>query len=175
MTLPLPSKRELIHDRNIHCKGYVRADGMFDIEAELVDFKTYDFPSDTHGIVSANTPYHHMQVRLTVDITLMVIDACAITLAGPFRICPDAAKNIVNLIGLQIGPGWRRKVHNAIGGAAGCTHITELTGPIATTAYQTIGGEISRRKRAGAASDELPDINQKDTLKNTCLAFADTS
>jgi hypothetical protein len=172
MGLPEPAERHLVHNRRISCSGYVRADGNFDIEAELIDSKTYDFPSDTHGTVYQNTPYHHMQVRITVDLDLIVTDAAAITLAGPYQICPQAAKSITNLIGLKIGPGWKRRVQTAIGGPSGCTHITELTGPMATTAYQTIGGEISRRHREQIEDDNLPETNQDRSLKNSCIAFS---
>ncbi len=70
MGLTEPAERHLVHNRRISCSGYVRSDGHFDIEAELIDSKTYDFPSDTHGTVYKNTPYHHMQVRITVDLEL---------------------------------------------------------------------------------------------------------
>ena len=172
MGLTEPAERHLVHNRRISCSGYVRADGHFDIEAELIDSKTYDFPSDTHGTVYQNTPYHHMQVRITVDIDLIVTDAAAITLAGPYQICPQGAQSITNLIGLKIGPGWKRRVQTAIGGPSGCTHITELTGPMATTAYQTIGGEISRRHREQIEDDNLPETNQDRSLKNSCIAFS---
>jgi len=172
MGLTEPVERHLVHNRRISCSGYLRADGHFDIEAELIDSKTYDFPSDTHGTVYQNTPYHHMQVRITVDLDLNVTDAAAITLAGPYQICPQGAQNITNLIGLKIGPGWKRRVQTAIGGPSGCTHITELTGPMATTAYQTIGGEKSRRLREQTEDDNLPETNQYRSLKNSCIAFS---
>ncbi len=172
MGLTEPAERHLVHNRRISCSGYLRADGHFDIEAELIDSKTYDFPSDTHGTVYQNTPYHHMQVRITVDLDLIVTDAAAITLAGPYQICPQGAQNITNLIGLKIGPGWKRRVQTAIGGPSGCTHITELTGPMATTAYQAIGGEISRRRREQIEDDNLPETNQDSSLKNSCIAFS---
>ena len=172
MGLTEPAERHLVHNRKISCKGYVRADGFFDIEAELIDSKTYDFPSDTHGMVHKDTPYHHMKVRITVDLDLNVTDAAAITLAGPYQICPQGALNITNLIGLKIGAGWKRRVQTAIGGPSGCTHITELTGPIATTAYQTIGGEISRRRRANMENGDSRARNEDSSLKNSCIAFS---
>ncbi len=172
MGLPNPAQRDLVHNRKINCNGYIRADGNFDIEAELLDNKNYDFPSETHGTVQKNTPYHHMRIRITVDLELKVTDAVAITLAGPYQICPKGAKNITNLIGLKIGPGWRRRVQTAIGGPYGCTHITELTGTMATTAYQTVGGEISRRRRAEKEEGNLPKADQDSSLKNSCIAFS---
>ena len=172
MGLPKSAERHLVHNRKINCNGYVRADGNFDVEAELMDSKTYDFPSNTHGIIQKDSPYHHMRVRITVDLELKIIDAAAITLVGPYQICPQGAQNIKNLIGLKIGAGWKRRVQTAIGGPSGCTHITELTGPIATTAYQTIGGEISRRRRADMENGDLPARNEDSSLKNSCIAFS---
>ena len=174
MGLAILVDRQLVHNRKIQCQGFIRADGNFDIEAELIDSKTYDFPSDTHGVVKSDSPYHHMKTRLTVDLNLTVLDAAAVTLTGPYHICPKGAGNITNLIGLKIGPGWKRRVQTAIGGPTGCTHLTELTGPMATTAYQTIGGEISRQQRAATASDNLPDTHQNNSLKNSCVAYAQT-
>ena len=60
MKLPKSAGRHLVHNRKINCSGYLRADGNFDVEAELMDSKTYDFPSNTHGIIQKDSPYHHM-------------------------------------------------------------------------------------------------------------------
>ena len=40
MPLTNPAPRKLMHTRAIDCKGYERADGLWDIEAHLVDTKT---------------------------------------------------------------------------------------------------------------------------------------
>ena len=172
MDLPNPTERKLIHNRNVHCKGYARIDGDFDIEAELIDSKTYDFPSTVHGIVAKDTPYHHMKLRITIDIDMNVKDALAITLSGPYPICPQGAHNFKKLIGIKIGPGWKRRVQSRIGGSSGCTHITELTGPMATTAYQTVGGELSRQKRVEKTFKNLIKDDKKSTLENSCIAYS---
>ncbi len=170
--LSAPAEREQLHTRNITCQAFKRKDGLYDIEAEMRDRKHYAFPNKYRGDVPALEPYHHMQVRLTMDSSLTILAAEAKTLAGPFQICPDAAGNIKNMVGLQISKGWRRSVQKAIGGAAGCTHITEMMGPIATTALQTIFGEEARQRRAG-----MSDIDKQNrpttSLRNSCLAFAD--
>ena len=175
MDLPNPTERKVLHNRRVHCKGYIREDGDFDIEAELIDSKTYDFPSEFHGIVVKDTPYHHMKLRITIDIDMTVKDALAITLVGPYPICPQGAHNFKKLIGIKIGPGWKRRVHSRIGGSSGCTHITELTGPMATTAYQTVGGEISRQKRLVKTKKISIKHNQKSTLDDSCIAYSKTS
>ena len=170
--LSKPATREQLHTRNITCQAFRRDDGLYDIEGEMRDRKHYAFPNDLRGTVDALEPYHHMQVRLTVNSALTVVDAEAKTLAGPFRVCPEAAINVKGMVGLTIGPGWRRACQKAIGGPAGCTHITELMGPMATTALQTIFGEEARQKRAGM-SDVDKQNRPTSSLRNSCLAFAD--
>ena len=59
-------------------------------------------------------------------------------MAGPFAVCPAITPAFAKLEGLTIGPGWRRAVQGRLGGVQGCTHLVELLGPLATTAYQTI-------------------------------------
>ncbi|MCY1369113.1 hypothetical protein D9M69_561320 [compost metagenome] len=38
---------------------------------------------------------------------------------------------------MKIGPGLRRRAAERVGGILGCTHLTELLGPLATTVLQT--------------------------------------
>ena len=70
-----PAERTASHCRTIECRGYARSDGLLDIEAQLIDVKEYDFPSATHGTVKAREPFHHMQVRVTVNSELQIIAA----------------------------------------------------------------------------------------------------
>ena len=167
--------REAVHKRQINCNGFVRADGLYDIEAELTDHKTYDFPSDFRGTVTPDLAVHHMVLRITIDRDRVIQHAEAITITGPYAICPTANAVFDNLVGLQIGPGWRRKVQAAIGGRHGCTHITELLGPVATIAYQTLYGEEARQKRqSGTLSDQDKQASRLQ-LANSCVGYADDS
>ncbi len=175
------AEREEVHKRRICCNGFVRRDGLFDIEAELTDHKTYSFPSDFRGEVTPDMPFHHMKVRLTITRDLIITAAEAVTIAGPYAVCPMANDVFANLVGIQIGPGWRRKVSAAIGGQHGCTHITELMGPVATIAYQTRYGEESRRARqlgnySKSGNDNPEDANSRsqrsNVLANSCVAYA---
>lgn len=175
--LPTPAARSHSHDRQIHCQGFAREDGLFDIEAQLIDTKSYDFPSDTHGIVQQGTPVHHMQVRFTMNEKMEIVDAVAVTLNGPYDICPKGAENISGLIGLTIGPGWKNKTKHAIGGPKGCTHITELLGQMATTAYQTLYGEKAKQRRAEKQQNPTQTPQKSRTampsLANSCIGYAD--
>jgi hypothetical protein len=165
--------REAVHKRQINCNGFVRADGLYDIEAELTDHKTYDFPSDFRGTVTPDLAVHHMVLRITIDRDRVIQHAEAITITGPYAICPTANAVFDNLVGLQIGPGWRRKVQAAIGGRHGCTHITELLGPVATIAYQTLYGEEARQKRQSSTLTDQDKQASRSQLANSCVGYAD--
>ena len=172
-SLSPPVQRKAVHKRQINCNGFVRSDGLYDIEAELTDHKTYAFPSDFRGTVTPDLPVHHMILRVTINKELVIQHAGAITITGPYAICPMANEVFHNLIGLQIGPGWRRKVQAAIGGRHGCTHITELLGPVATIAYQTLYGEEARQNRQLGPMTDQDKQASRAQLANSCVGYAD--
>jgi len=165
-----PAAREEVHNRRISCNGFVREDGHYDIEAEITDNKTYSFPTSFRGDVSPDMFIHHMKVRVTINTDLEVLAAEAVTVAGPYAVCPTANDVFDSLVGLTIGPGWRRRVTAAIGGRHGCTHITELMGPVATVAIQTLFGEKARQKRAQGMSEEKS--HDVSSLANSCIGHA---
>ena len=167
------AKRELAHQRQITLNGFVRSDGLFDIEAKLTDHKTYPFPSDFRGEVTPDLPVHHMIVRITITNERIITAAEAITVTGPYSICPKANEVFDELVGIQIGPGWRRKVQAAIGGRHGCTHITELMGPVATTAYQTLYGQEARERRQNTQFSDAEKQSERSHLRNSCVGYAD--
>ena len=172
-SLSPPVPREAVHKRQINCYGFVRNDGLYDIEAELTDHKTYAFPSDFRGTITPDLPVHHMILRVTINKELVIQHAEAITITGPYAICPTANEVFHNLVGLQIGPGWRRKVQAAIGGRHGCTHISELLGPVATIAYQTLYGEEARQNRQLGPMTDQDKQASRARLVNSCVGYAD--
>jgi hypothetical protein len=157
MPLPTPEKRALVHTRVVTCHGFKREDNHWDIEGRIVDTKPYDFPNkDRGGTIRAGEPLHDMSIRLTIDIDLNVIEAEAVIDASPHNYCKSIASVARQLVGLQIAPGWTLKSKAAMGKNRGCTHLTELLGPVATTAIQTIASAKWRRtsssKQASAKS-----------------------
>ena len=169
MPLSPPAPREHRHTRQIECRGYRREDGLWDIEGHLTDVKSYAFDNAFRGRVEAGVPVHDMWVRLTVDAALKVHAAEAETIAGPYRICPQAAPAVEQLAGLTIGPGWRGKVRRRIGGTNGCTHIVEMLQPLATVAFQTVFAD--RRKWSDEAkqwgkSEKPPHIDSCYALRS---------
>ena len=166
MPLSPPQPREHMHTRDITCTGYRRADGLWDIEGHLTDTKTYAFTNDERGEVPPGVPVHEMWIRLTVNDALEIKEVEAATDFSPFALCRDVAPNFQRLVGLRIGPGWRKRALEKVGGVEGCTHIVELLAPVATTAFQTIFPIKSRERPAAASSSDKPP-----RLLNTCHAF----
>ena len=80
------------------------------------------------------------------------LDASASYSAAPFALCRQAAQTLEPLIGLRIGAGWNKRVRELLGGAASCTHIVELLGPVASTLHQ--GFAPKRVARMGEAGNE---------------------
>lgn len=170
MPLSSASPREHIHTRQIHCRGYRRDDHLWDIEGHLTDTKTYAFDNDHRGRIEPGDPVHDMWVRLTVDDDLVIRGVEAVTDKSPFPVCPAITPNFARLEGLSLRPGFLSKVRERLGGIEGCTHLVELMGPIATTAYQTI---YPYRRRLTQAHGDAPPSPPKERprLIDTCHAF----
>ena len=138
-----------MHHRRIDCRGYLRDDGMWDIEGHLVDTKPYDLPNpDRGGTIRAGEHLHEMWIRLTVDTDLLVHEVEAKTDFGPYSVCGDITDNFRALVGLRIAAGWTQKTRELLGGVKGCTHLVELLGPGATTAFQP-STRLAPNARAG--------------------------
>lgn len=163
---PAVARTEL-HHRQIDLRFYRRADGLYEIEGRLEDTKSHPF---RRQLSSEDTPpgehVHDITVRLVIDEDMRVHDASATMAATPFGVCRGAVDTLAPLKGLRIGAGWGRQVRQLLGGAASCTHIVELLGPMATTAFQ------------GLAPQRLASINtpgndaQRQAKVDSCYAYA---
>lgn len=177
MPLSSPAEREHIHTRKVTCQGFRRKDGLWDIEGHITDTKTYGFENKDRGEIPPGEPVHEMWIRVTVGNDLVIREIEAVTDFAPFNICDAIAPNYEKLVGLKLGPGLRKQIRERVGGIHGCTHLTELMGPVATTAFQTIFPILSkeslqRKKSTGNDTGETPPDKQKPArrmpLINTC-------
>lgn len=165
MPLPPPTKRNELHHRRVDCRGFEREDGLFDIEGHVTDWKKYEYERPDGREVPLGEPVHDMWVRLTIDEDLHVRDVAASTNAAPYAPCFDAAKTLEAVRGLRIAAGWGKEIRKRLGGVKSCTHLVELLGPVATTAYQTLA-TIRWRKPLPVSSSGRP-------LKiDSCFAYA---
>ena len=183
MPLSPPVGRQHLHTRRVTCQGFFREDGLWDIEGRITDEKTYEHPNEWRGALKAGDFVHDMSIRLTLDHKFTIVDVEAVTDKSPYRICGDIAPDFRKLIGLRIGGGFHREVRARLGGVHGCTHIVELLGPVATTAFQTVSSgkarELNRAHRARngqgskpAGPKASPRPPRKPYVIDTCHAWA---
>lgn len=141
MPLATPSvSRERLHRRTITYDGFRRDDGMFDIEAHLVDAKDHDFELLT-GMRPAREAVHDMWVRVTIDRNYVVHAIEAVTDGMPYPgVCDRIGPAYKQLVGANLRKGFRKHLHDVVGGVQGCTHLTELLAFLPTAAVQTFAG-----------------------------------
>ena len=164
MPLSDPAPREALHRRTIECHGYRREDGLWDIEAEITDVKTYAFENSHRGTLRPGDPIHHMWLRLTIDDDFVIRRAEAATDASPFAICPAITPAFAKLEGIRIGAGWSRAIRERLGGIKGCTHLVELLRPLGTVAFQTIRARRREYEPGGTAGRKPSYIDQCHAL-----------
>ena len=150
MPLPAPQARSQLHTRAVVFRGYHREDGLWDIEAELSDTKTYALERAERGAMPPGTPIHGMSIRVTVDDQLTIRAIASAMDHTPFDECQQGSDPMQQMVGVTMGPGWRQAIERALGGIRGCTHLRELLFNMATAAYQTIPSYRERlRRQAG--------------------------
>jgi hypothetical protein len=166
MPLPPPSEREPVHLREVRCRGFRRADGLWDIEGRMTDTKDYPFDSRYRGRLEPGAAVHDMWVRLTFDETLELRDIALASDHHPFPVCPEIAPAYRALVGTRLAPGWTRLVLERLGGVGGCTHLTRLVQELAVVAVQTIMPLRSRD------DDETGEPARKPPHLDGCHALA---
>lgn len=169
MPLPPPSSRQPVHTRAIHYQAFERSDGLFDIEARMTDTKSYPFANEWRGTIEVGEPLHEMLLRVTIDSGFVIRAVEAATEHSPFQMCPEIAPAYQALVGITMGPGWRKAIRERVGGVKGCTHLTELLFPMATVAFQTL---FPLRRHREHQPVENPADSKPPQVLNTCHAWA---
>lgn len=137
MPLSAAVKRGHYHRRTVVCDGFLRDDGLWDIEARMTDVKTHTVDHLEKGHVPGGEAFHDLSIRVTMDIHFLIKEVEACIDRSPFEFCSQIVDAFKKLEGTRIGPGWHRKCRELLGGIEGCTHLNELLPVIATTAIQS--------------------------------------
>ena len=159
-------RQEHFYTRTITCRGHCRSDGLWAIEGQLVDTRTYASVSAEGRWSPPGEPIHDLRVTITVDDDYVIRAASAAVQESPFASCVDVTPFYSKLVGLRLATGFASAVRERLGGTAGCTHLNELLSPMATAAFQTIAGGRARRDGGGPPP---PDVF--GALRDTCYAL----
>ena len=93
-----------------------------------------------------------MSLCLTLDWDLTIVDALATVVYSPFHVCRAIEYTYRRLVGMRIKPGFHQEVKAMLANISGCTHLTELIGPLATTAMQAQAASDVREQNTSRTS-----------------------
>lgn len=143
--------RQLKHRRTFCFEVYERDDGLWDVDAQMQDHKTYPIVlADVQRAVG--DPVHDMVMRVTVDQTLTIVDVQATTIAAPYLPqCKTINLDYRKMIGLNVLKGFRAAMKERFAETLGCTHLTELANILPTVVVQGVGTELAARERRHAS------------------------
>ena len=167
--MPLPraaDHRQLKHRRTIDVQVFSRGDGLWEVDALLVDVKTRDIPV-AGGTRPAGTPVHEMLLRLVIDERLNVLEAGSETRWMPYPgHCGEHGDAYGRLVGLNLMQGFRHAVRERLGGVLGCTHITELSQVLPTAVIQAFSGEVINTPEGDATGRTPFQIDRCHALRS---------
>lgn len=161
---PSPSPRKLLHVRSVRYEGWQRDDGLYDIEARLVDTKDDDYALMS-GVRPAGEPIHEMWARVTIDLDYNVRAVSVSSDRVPYEGCERIAPEYGKLVGTNLLRGFRQTVSEIVGGVRGCSHVTELIAFLPTAALQTFAG----------VHGEVRNDNEKPFQLDRCHALETSS
>jgi Protein of unknown function (DUF2889) len=140
LSIPVIS-RERSHVRRVTYVGFVRADGMLDIEAQIVDVKDRD-NTLASGVRKAGADLHNISVRVTIDRALNVKAVETSHDENPYPgHCNSIEDAYQKLVGLNLAQHFRLHLNDHMGGVKGCTHVNEMLNWLPSAAFQTLAGE----------------------------------
>jgi len=147
-----------MHNRIIRAHSFERDDGLWEIEAELIDHKAYDFTRRSGAVHPAGQPFHHLHLRIAFDDDFIVRQAVAVYDTAPFGgECRAIEADYGDLVGMNLVGGFRQAVKARFARTAGCSHMSELAGVLPTVAMQTMANRRAKRQapvQANADSTE---------------------
>jgi hypothetical protein len=135
-----PLARTRLHTRRVTYECFRCDDDLFELEGHLTDVKDHDYAL-LAGVRRAGDAVHDMWARVSIgtDYVIRAIEARTEEMPYPGacdRVDPAYAK----LVGANLLHGFRRTLHDAMGGVRGCSHMTELLSHLPTAAIQMFAG-----------------------------------
>lgn len=162
----MDNERVLLHTRRLQYQCYRRNDGLWEIQGEMRDVRSYDTTISEKGILPAGASLHHMLITLVVDEELTVQDVVSRMETAPFSVCREAEDSLKTMIGVRMGYGWRHNINERIGGTRSCTYLRELPINMATAALQAVPTWKAQQRKGEA----LPDVDRPHYL-NQCRSW----
>ena len=165
------SGRSRVHTRRIEVQGFLRDDGLLDLDARITDLKDADYPI-TSGVRRAGDPIHDLSVRVTVDAAFIIVDVEAVSDWVPYPGgCDTIGPAYRQLIGLSLVRGFRRTVSEMFADVRGCSHLTELLLSLPTAAIQTFATFRRDNDDDGGKPFQLDRCHALETTSDTVMRY----
>lgn len=171
MSAEAPASRHLLHTREVVCRGYLRDDGLLEIEGRLTDLSALQTELPFYSL-DAGATLHDMLLTMTVDEDLRILRFATCTDIGATPYCAQVNVAYAALQGLHIKPGFRAQVRERVGGVRGCTHLTEAVLAMAAVAVQTLLAAGREQRRASGSSGQ-PAGEVSRWVMNSCHVYRD--
>ena len=167
MTLPqAAATRQLKHRRQIDVQVFARGNGLWEVDALLIDTKTRA-ATMLDGPRPAGTPIHEMLLRLVVNEQLDVLEAGSETRWMPYTGTCDRHQDAYRqLVGLNLLRNFRKALRERLGGVLGCTHITELAQVLPTAVVQAFAGEVIDTRGTAEGASQPFQIDRCHALRS---------
>ena len=161
--------RTLQHRRSIDIEVFARGDGLWEVDARLVDVKTRDARL-ARSVRPAGEPIHDLLLRLVIDERFNIVEAGSDTRAMPYPGECDvfggaAADAYGRLVGLNLMHNFRQAVRHRLGGVQGCTHLTEMSQTLPTAVVQAFAGIVIDTRGDDASSERPFQIDRCHALR----------
>lgn len=153
-----------VHTRDIKISTFTHDGSHIIVEGELDDNRIISNYSHT-GELRPPGNIHHMILRLLVEMESIRIVRVEVEMPGvPHDECPETIPAFKRLEGMRIAPGFTSKVRSALGGPAGCAHLTGLLMTMASAALQGLWTYRAKDRQG----DEEMVRTANDYLVDTC-------
>ncbi len=166
MLADLIQNRSRIHTRDIRMTTFPHEDGQVIVAGELTDTRYVKIFDITGRVLEPGT-IHHIRLfcRVAPD-PLRIVEAEADMLTIPMEECRTTLDRVPLLEGLEIKPGFTRKVAEIMGSTRGCTHLCTLTKAMA---QEIVHGWLTEKRREPILlPDNIEDMKESGFLVDSC-------
>ena len=155
-----------IHTRDISMTTFPREDGQVIVSGELTDTRYVKIFDITGGIREPGIIHHLRLFCLVAPDPLRIVEVEADMPCIPMAECRTTLDRVPLLAGLEIKPGFTRKVAEIMGGTRGCTHLCTLTKAMAQEMVH--GWLTEKRRQPMVLPDKIADVKESGFLVDSC-------
>ncbi|HKL01108.1 MAG TPA: DUF2889 domain-containing protein [Desulfotignum sp.] len=166
MLADLINNRSRIHTRDISMTTFPHEKGQVIVAGELTDTRYVKIFDITGQVLEPGTIHHIRLFCRVAPEPLRIVAAEADMPAIPMAECRTTLDRVPLLAGLEIKPGFTRKVAEIMGGTSGCTHLCTLTKAMAQEMVH--GWLTEKRRNPMPLPDNIEDIKESRFLVDSC-------